>query len=1325
MPTQCDADVAGRDVGASEVSISHEVEVAIASPASATAARPADGQRLPVLRWLDAFLQEQNIKWILGIGALILVGSSLKLVGTLWHDSSPAFKHLILLAYTTIVWEAASFSYWRLGLRKTGTVLKALTVLLIPISFLGLHWVLRESADGPIELVRNLGLLTLNVGLAWCAARPIFTHFLRAQQPTFLFSYLVLCLAGAIVPALPANLWPLTTFVLWAVFSAGVVKVNRHVFWMTEDRRLPRICGFFPILLLGGQFVTLFAAYVLPHVPVDWLGLACVLTAMPVLLTADAVARVFQQRARTFGREAASLSVGAADTLAPPRFPRERQEERSDFVEQARASWPWSVLLPLLTGLVLCLAGVGLAATGLPFPRALVPTAAIAAFLMAVVARRTGRSGFVWAMLVGLTLSYNFSYVFFRELAAMLIHSGAVAVHEQRLPLAFYGLTYLPLLAVMTCGTAWLERRGKRRALLDAIDLAPLELFLGPTRQFVAGLCALLLAAAFTHAKALFPVAACMTAMFGLQTGLFRDRRRLFPAGLAWVASAWGLSAFVETVLLWPASADLPFYAMIAAATGLLFPGALVDRWAARLARRSDDARLAASNTDTHPTAILQSTSLALTCAIAAFRIAQIGWSGVEFCACDVLISVLVAIQALVWLRQEISIAAVGYLFVLPIMHACVQPVAWQPIVEGTGWGMLGLWILAHALARRPEWRVSRAFGWASAWVSSRALGLLLPFYIVGSLLLAQVPGAVDVPWWLTGATLAWGLGAARFGSGFTAGMSNVPPRDSLCPPLQREGDPFAGFVACLGLLALAGAAWSQIFAARVSGNWLPTVWAGAAFVALPLVLWMRRSIDRWERAQAILEPEGAVSSPWRSIAIPAQIVMLGCLMLVSAVSLVQLALAWRVAAGVSLAGLAWFVTSRGNSESRQGVGLLANWQLLVQVVALATIGGQIPSWIGDLGDLQLAAALGPVACIAALSVLVWRRVCGIAATADDRTLPALHCTLLQLVTAVAIAARMLIGPAGLGVIEGCLILAAFVATAADLLLVACHLVDETRVWVAQIVAGAAVLFFWWFGVIHPGTGLGMYVVLASAGVFRAIGRLSAGEPRTAILSRPFSTSGLALPLVAVVLGIVRHISGAESAWLGLNSLALLLAAAFYFWRGLESRGNQWIVLSIAILNAALALLWRELAWSDPQFFMIPLGLSIIGLVELLRREIPPELLNPLRYAGALIVLVSPTFHIVEGSWLHLTTLMMASVAIVLLAVAIRVRAVMYTGVAFLLADLVAMVVRSSVDRPNVLWIAGIGIGSLVIALGAVCENHREALLQRLRMLSAELEAWR
>ena len=132
----------------------------------------------------------------------------------------------------------------------------------------------------------------------------------------------------------------------------------------------------------------------------------------------------------------------------------------------------------------------------------------------------------------------------------------------------------------------------------------------------------------------------------------------------------------------------------------------------------------------------------------------------------------------------------------------------------------------------------------------------------------------------------------------------------------------------------------------------------------------------------------------------------------------------------------------------------------------------------------------------------------------------------------------------------------------------------------------------------------------------------------------------------------------------------------------------------------------------------------MLGLTEVLKRDIPHKLRSGLRYIGALTILVSPVFDIVQGSWLHMFSLMVLSVALILAAIGLRVRAWMFVGTAFLVADLVAMLLRNTIDRPNLLWILGSLLGGGVILLAAICERHREELKSRLRMLAAELELW-
>ena len=367
-----------------------------------------------------------------------------------------------------------------------------------------------------------------------------------------------------------------------------------------------------------------------------------------------------------------------------------------------------------------------------------------------------------------------------------------------------------------------------------------------------------------------------------------------------------------------------------------------------------------------------------------------------------------------------------------------------------------------------------------------------------------------------------------------------------------------------------------------------------------------------------------------------------------------------------------------------------------------------------------------------------------------------IHCFVGNAALATSLIAGLLVPSAALTIGQVASAIATFTLLAIAEFILAVRQQRTDRVWMAQGLIGAAFAWLLLAGVIEIGHGWAMFGCLGAAVAWTVVSRVCARFPQTRFAAEALDVPANLLPLAAAVIGVARHVTHGESDVVGMHSLGLLLSSAFYFWQGIDGVGSLFpsgsdqsladgpddnrsekdsrpliairrdrFIVSAIILNVASALLWRELHWSDPQFFMIPAGLTILGLVELLKREIPERYRDPLRYAAALTILVSPTFHIVSGSWLHLISLMVCSVLIALLAIGLRLRVLVYSGTAFLIADLFAMVIRGSIDHPNLLWLAGLGIGAAVITLGAICENHRESLLTRLRVMAAELQTWK
>lgn len=1211
-------------------------------------------QRSPFVRFVDAFLQEENIKWVLGLGVCILLGSSLRLVTSHWQEYTPVWKYVILLGYTVAVFALGELSYHRLGLRKTGTVLMALTVLLIPLSFLALHWV-RPAADfRTFDWLHQAGLTALlAANLVWsaAAAQRIFRHFLRRTQPTFLVSYLTLCVAGAVVPGLPTAWAPILALALWAVFAAGTAKVNRHVFWLTEEHRLPRICGFFPIALLGAQFAAVFALGLASHLTPPWMGLLCVLVALPVLLTADAVARVFEQRTGGLVRPI-----------------------------------PWSISGPLTAGIVLCAAGLVLALTGWPGSPVVVPAAVLAAVAMGIVAHRTGQTAFVWAMLFGVALAYQTCPVLFRGILLQLRDQATAAVHEPRLPFAFYGLTYCPLIAACTLFAALLRRRGE-------------ALFAKPLRLVATVLPWLLLGVSFTHPSAVLPVALVSCVTFVAQGLLFRERQCFVPAAIAFLAAAYGTTGFALRVWGWDVGVEAALLTWTVAAGLLFVPGALCDRWSRTL--QWSGTKAAGSE------AICQILSLLATIVAAGAWVALLSGrvmngGSAPATVSAILISVLLASHALRWLKPglgELTLTFATYAAQLHVLH---QGWTFDGNVAALCGLLLGQWLLSYGLERVPQTRLARAFGLAATRVS--ACGLSVLFCLTAIQWIGTHFFHGSFPWGTSLLLLAWGLDAAR-----------------------RSGESGAAAVAWSAVFLFCGAAWTLAMGSATAAAWWLAIWT---LTGLTLLLLRQSLYALWhldvDTGEVFLldEPEWtrcAFQRGMKTWLSPLAEMIPGLFLGVAVVSLAFLGWPQRFAGLLALLGLVAAQRCRLCESVPAIYWPLWNWQLLLAGAA-ALSGVQGPAF--SLTPADLAACGLPLAALAAASAWAfeWPRL---RRRIPDGEVLKVHQTLLVALTGTLLFAALTLHggrlwpAADLGWAAS-----AFAMLAATLFASAVRTQDRERVWWGEIVLLGAVGYFTLIGAIAPLSLQFSCVLLAAALLMWTIGRGTADSGRFAVLADPFQQTAFWLPLVLWPLAVLRHFDG-PTVWTGANSLPLLCTAAFYFWRGMERRQVATVSLSALILNTACALLWSELHWTDPQLFLIPIGLSVLAITELLHREIPAEYHDPLRYVGSLAILVSPTFHIVQGSWLHILTLMLAAVAVALAAIGLRIRALLYTGTAFLLADLVALVARGSVDQPNLLWIVGVALGASIIALGAACENHRETLLARLRGLAAELELWK
>ncbi|MGD0381948.1 MAG: hypothetical protein ABSA77_00405 [Thermoguttaceae bacterium] len=123
---------------------------------------------------LGGFLAERNIRWteLIGVllGGLLMVGSSIALVIAFWNqlESIPALKFLIFVGYSSAVFAAGLFVFYRWKLESTGRGLMVIATLLVPLNFLAMASFYKESwgvLTGGMELI-SLGIFTCLVALA-------------------------------------------------------------------------------------------------------------------------------------------------------------------------------------------------------------------------------------------------------------------------------------------------------------------------------------------------------------------------------------------------------------------------------------------------------------------------------------------------------------------------------------------------------------------------------------------------------------------------------------------------------------------------------------------------------------------------------------------------------------------------------------------------------------------------------------------------------------------------------------------------------------------------------------------------------------------------------------------------------------------------------------------------------------------------------------------------------------------------------------------------------------------------------------------------------
>ena len=275
--------------------------------------------------------------------------------------------------------------------------------------------------------------------------------------------------------------------------------------------------------------------------------------------------------------------------------------------------------------------------------------------------------------------------------------------------------------------------------------------------------------------------------------------------------------------------------------------------------------------------------------------------------------------------------------------------------------------------------------------------------------------------------------------------------------------------------------------------------------------------------------------------------------------------------------------------------------------------------------------------------------------------------------------------------------------------------------WTAQIWVGLAVLHGFTAGWLHLGSGLAPYVLLGAGAAEYVLGAWLDREGLGEAFSSSCRRLGLALPLAAGVLSLVRTPAG--SVWF--PALAAFLVSLFYTLMATrEPRRIFPSVASAAFLGLGLLKVIATTQLGLEFYFLAP-GLALLALAWLLRAELGPAWSRHLTAAGASCVYATPIVALSGAiSWGWLAALLVLTVAFGAASFALRSRSLLTVSTAAMLTDLGFFVFRIGTTAPTVLWVLGLGFGLALMAVAAWLEYQREGLLQQIRLFGRELSAW-
>jgi hypothetical protein len=251
---------------------------------------------------------------------------------------------------------------------------------------------------------------------------------------------------------------------------------------------------------------------------------------------------------------------------------------------------------------------------------------------------------------------------------------------------------------------------------------------------------------------------------------------------------------------------------------------------------------------------------------------------------------------------------------------------------------------------------------------------------------------------------------------------------------------------------------------------------------------------------------------------------------------------------------------------------------------------------------------------------------------------------------------------------------------------------------------------------LFHGLFLRYWPIVVMAIAFAGVGLAEVFRRRkTNVLAEPLERTGAFLPLLPVF-----------GFWMNDDtevhySLLLLAVGLLYSTLAVMRKSFGFGLLAALAANGGL---WYFLGsqegygWLEhPQLWLIPPALCVLIAAHLNRSRLTVEQMTAYRYSAATVIYVASTADVflngvAEAPWLPLVLAALA-IAGIFAGMALRVRAFLFLGTAFLLLALMTIIWHAAYDLEQtwIFYVAGIVAGVLIIALFAVFEKKRQEIL--------------